>query len=356
MNNFSQHLPELPTPPQPTPPAPRRDWQWLKGLMTFLLVLLVIGMCVIFATRFQVHRVTGTITVQRQTGDVDISKTILRGISMVSANEGWAVGATTGPGQPQGIILHYHNGTWKQYHGYQTYKPLYAVALLEDGTGWAVGDQGAIVRFKGDEWSSVYDASKLTTPFTSLALWGNSDGWAAGDALYHFQEYQWTLYTTATPLPHISSLALVSPFEGWAVGTGGVILHYAQNIWQIAVSDSGVNALSLAMDSPSDGWAVGGNGAQGNALHYHDGQWEPAHIGDTTTVLYTVTMLSESEGWAAGASGPSGAIFHYLSGHWTRVTSPAPVVPHALAMVSPSEGWAAGENGLLLHYANGTWC
>jgi hypothetical protein len=101
---------------------------------------------------------------------------------------------------------------------------------------------------------------------------------------------------------------------------------------------------------------VGGNGPKGNALHYQNGKWQPAHIGDNTTVLYAIAMLSASEGWAAGRSGAGGAFFHYLNGKWTRVESPAPVVPHALAMVSSDEGWAMGEKGLMLEYADDEWC
>jgi hypothetical protein len=274
---------------------------------------------------------------------------------MVSPAEGWAVGSTTGTSQAQGVILHFQNGAWKQYHGFYTYPPLTAIVMTSATSGWAVGEDGSIFRYNyNGDW--YYGTSGTNTPFTSLSMVSSDEGWAAGNAFYHYQDNRWMPAPQATPLPNVSSLAMVSASEGWAIGAGGAILHYTTGALQIAVADSGVNALSLTMDSASDGWAVGGSGLRGNALHFHNGQWQPVHIGDSTTVLYTVAMLSPAEGWAAGRSGAAGAFFHYLNGQWTRVTSPAPVVPHTLAMVSPSDGWAMGEKGLMLRYADNQWC
>ncbi|PZR96029.1 MAG: hypothetical protein DLM69_11170 [Candidatus Chloroheliales bacterium] len=41
---------------------------------------------------------------------------LLRRAAMISANEGWAVGNASPSGNPIGIILHYQNGVWSEYH------------------------------------------------------------------------------------------------------------------------------------------------------------------------------------------------------------------------------------------------
>ncbi len=318
-----------------------------------------LGLCVLILASGIHYHVAGVTALQRQEGDVDISKATLTSISMVSANEGWAVGTLTnvdGKNQAQGVILHYQNGAWKQYHGFFTFPPLHAVAMTSAKDGWAVGDQGIILRYNGSDWFG--QGSRVSTSLTSLSMLSPAEGWAGGTAGFlHYQGGSWIQVPQTTPLPAVSSIAMVSPAEGWAIGEGSVLLHFtAQGGWQVAINDPGINALALTMNSASDGWAVGGNGPKGNALHYSNGKWQPARIGDNTTVLYTIAMLSASEGWAAGRSGADGAFFHYLNGKWTRVESPAPVVPHALAMVSSAEGWAMGEKGLMLEYADGEWC
>jgi photosystem II stability/assembly factor-like uncharacterized protein len=112
---------------------------------------------------------------------------------------------------------------------------------------------------------------------------------------------------------------------------------------------------SIAMVSPTEGWAVGRNGDQGLILHNTQGSWARATIPANTGKLASIFMLSASEGWAVGNS----TILHYQAGQWSAVSFPGassfPLHLTSVFMISASEGWAIGDSAILLHYQAGTW-
>lgn len=62
----------------------------------------------------------------------------LNSVSMVSADEGWAVGDA-------GTILHYANRIWTPVTPSPTPNPLYSVSMVSAGEGWAVGASSLII-------------------------------------------------------------------------------------------------------------------------------------------------------------------------------------------------------------------
>jgi photosystem II stability/assembly factor-like uncharacterized protein len=71
---------------------------------------------------------------------------------------------------------------------------------------------------------------------------------------------------------------MLSPRDGWAVGSGGSILHYDGDKWNLV--DTGIRSVhleSLDMVSPDEGWAVGREDRSANTegviLHYQHGKW-----------------------------------------------------------------------------------
>lgn len=74
------------------------------------------------------------------------------------------------------------------------------------------------------------------------------------------------------------------------------------------------------MLSPTDGWAVG---SKGTIFHYTTGIWTgPVSPGTTTNDLLSVFMAASTEGWAVGKAG---TIVHYSGGTWTAL--PINLVP-----------------------------
>lgn len=122
-------------------------------------------------------------------------------------------------------------------------------------------------------------------------------------------------------------------------------------VWIREPSSASHNTLtSVAMVSPTEGWAVGDNG---NIIHQMDGTWTAVNR-LTNEFLTSVAMVSANEGWAVGNSG---TILHYTNGAWTRIKGPNADSLNAVAMVSANEGWAVGNGmygGTILHYMSPT--
>jgi hypothetical protein len=149
-----------------------------------------------------------------------------------------------------------------------------------------------------------------------------------------------------TCLKSLSSVAMVSASEGWAVGDSGTILHYTGGSWQSVENPTSSTLTSVSMVSANEGWAVG---PFDTILHYKEGSWQTVVDGEDSNVdLTSVSMVSASEGWAVGYGG---IILHYTGGAWQSVASPVGNDLNSVVMVSATKGWTVGSNEIL-HY---TW-
>lgn len=348
----------------PTGVSPQRQNRTITWLLCFSLVGLLALLLSACGAMHAMTTSSPTATPQQQpltptatatpTGPSGDEGPSLGYISLVSASEGWAVGNVFNADPIRGIIMHFHNGAWSQYHTSKPLPQLYGLAMTSASDGWIVGDGGTILRYRNGVWTTV--ASPVPRPLTSLCMLSPTEGWAGGtDGFFHYQHNTWALVPNSALVLSVTHISMISSSEGWAIGSGGVILHYTQGRWQIVNNDPGFNVYNLAMASASEGWAVGQAAFHANALYYHNGQWQSLQIGSSDTALFALTMLSPTEGWAAGQNNAGGVIYHYLHGQWTQVASPAQVTLHAIAMLSPTEGWGVGDQGKTLHYLNGVW-
>jgi hypothetical protein len=198
----------------------------------------------------------------------------------------------------------------------------------------------------------------------------------------------------------LNSVSMVSPTEGWAVGSYwkydskttntigenyALFDHYQDGTWTASIVDINTSAqdgdstglLSVSMDSPTDGWAVG-NGADNAPLlfHYDGHAWSRETPPADVFGLLSVQMLSPTNGWAVGV-GPGkiydGPILHYDGTAWQVVAREKPYTSFEfgdISFVSPNDGWATGfafQNahitattylpiyGIIYHNRNGTW-
>lgn len=156
---------------------------------------------------------------------------------------------------------------------------------------------------------------------------------------------------------NLNGIAMLSPTDGWIVGSQGVILHYAAGTWQLVASPVSADLWSVSLDSPHDGWAVGSsyflNGiSHGNMLHYTGGSWQAVSNPPTAQYLSGAQMVSPTEGWAVGKD-----ILHYVAGSWVKAPNPdgGALSRRGLSMVSPTEGWAVSSEGFLMRCSSGTW-
>jgi hypothetical protein len=156
-------------------------------------------------------------------------------------------------------------------------------------------------------------------PVDTVATVSPDEVWVAGElgTLLHLSGGKWTSVANPAGQVNLTKIVMLSSDEGWAVGTTGtdarfqqaVILHYSAGQW-VAVK----SPTSVSLVSPTEGWAVG----DGAMFHYADGQWTTTY---TAAFLESVAMVSPEEGWAAGGwgEGPYGAaMLHDVNGQWIQ--------------------------------------
>lgn len=210
------------------------------------------------------------------------------------------------------------------------------------------------------------------THLTSVAMVSATEGWAVGfegpgthPYLLHLRHNAWAEETLPPVRIVPQAIAMVSASEGWiagadafATGAHGVLLHGLGGQWSAVALPAQVGPIAgLAMLSPSEGWAVATNHAEdGHAriLHYVQGAWTIAFSLPDASTLLSIAMVSPTEGWAAGANASdtsASAIWHFASGAWQSValTDPARADLEYISMRSPDEGWGIGVSPLPAH-------
>jgi hypothetical protein len=305
----------------------------------------------------------------------------LQSISMVSADDGWAVGHISG--KPTTLLMHYSRGQWTilpKPAGLDDESEFAAVSMVSGSDGWAwasmpipIGDRyhsfrpgGVLLRYDGTAWkiaTPVFPIAIGLDPCALLML-SPTDGWATGeDKTLHYDGTAWRAVTALSDQQWGggSSIAATGPHAIWIARFGGDIVHFDGTSWTeqhitLAVGQQLPGPILLngiAMISPHEGFAVGGigNSSSGVILHYMSGRWSVQST--VVEYLYGISLRSATEAWAVGASG---GIYHYLAGVWTKATKPVSLPLYDVTSLPfGSDSWAVGLDGVLLRYRDGAW-
>ena len=233
---------------------------------------------------------------------------------------------------------------------------------------------------------------------SAIQMRSPAEGWAVGAAAtesaqqlnggsydclaIHYANGQWTSMVTPTNAElgltdaDLQSISMISPAEGWAVGSGthgdsqipsGVILHFHAGIWTKVAIVPNAEFYSVQMLSPTNGWASGGGGwhsvGEGGATtsilwHYDGSSWTPAPVPDVAGIT-SLAMLSANDGWATGTD----SILHYNGQQWSIFAHLQGV--EGVSMDSATDGWAFGyvnfpynhpsSYNIVWHYNGSQW-
>jgi hypothetical protein len=231
-------------------------------------------------------------------------KTTAEQVKMVSANEGWML-LYDGkhPITVSGVsalhyghsLLHYLNGTWTNVPLDFPHPSMYVSDLDARAPGevWLVGSDydyvhqtgsGFAMRYAGGVWRRYYTQAE---DFTSVSVLSQTDVWAGGSHLYHFDGARWTQVSvkgtrhfvnlapgvdpSSFPLD-IEQMVMLSPTQGWAIpspidiinkiATEEEVLRYDHGVWQwTTLSLKGAPTplpliTRVAPSSPTQGWAI----------------------------------------------------------------------------------------------------
>ncbi len=307
------------------------------------------------------------------------------GLEMLSANEGYAVGAAfrSDIGNYGGQAYHWDGSTWTHFDAPEP--DLFAVDMLSSTNGWAVGEDGAIVHWDGASWS-LWPSSPTTDDLRAVAMLSSTDGWAVGEngTILRWNGSAWTTFTSPVT-QELRGLAGVSASHGWAVGLGGVILRWNGSAWNVITAPAAARLedFSMAPVGLREAWAVGSGRAmlrwtgsgwqsiQGPATSYYavdmvsatDGwatapgnrfyRWNGSSWNEAgrPASAQAIDMLSATDGWAVGW----GKIMRWDGSAWSLVTSPSTRTYYGVDAVSASNVWAVGDNGTIVHYDGSAW-
>ncbi|HEV2459298.1 MAG TPA: hypothetical protein VGS80_13140 [Ktedonobacterales bacterium] len=376
----------------PTRPRHRRLFSGLGALAAVLILSLLATL--VFITH---PRVT-SVSRQQPFAVPNGAALSLSGVSMVSSNEGWAVGNYTPPVNAAGtltshdkataVLYHVLNGTWTRTNvavNAPGETQLYAISMDSPTDGWAVGEKlvfangqiaTLLLHYDGHAWRQV--SNSIQSGLGAVCMLSASEGWALSligtdAAIYHYDGISWT--PQAVPAVSVggqqyslelANLSMISPGDGWAVGAtilpspaagtsgsaspvpAGVILHFTGGTWRVQqiIPNAAINGI--AMDAPGDGWAVGND----------------------------LTGQQTSNGSSPNSSAPSPPmlLLHFTAGHWVKVLVPHVDPQHLVGyfgsvfMSSPADGWISGDANtsttspdqvansfVLLHYDGTSW-
>jgi hypothetical protein len=225
----------------------------------------------------------------------------LRGVAALSVNDAWAVGYRGGTKSEtpiETLILHWNGTNWNQVASPNLSggaNQLFGITVVSANDIWAVGaaaGQSLAMHWNGSAWSIVPvkgDSGLSTEKLTAVSATAANDVWAVGDGkgifsnqtfatIRHWDGARWTQkvcraasasnppegYEGGGPDAYFTGVAARAANDVWAVGvrgSGPMILHWDGQAWTTVTHPRAFpNAASLRSVTTSSGgsaWSVG---------------------------------------------------------------------------------------------------
>ena len=210
----------------------------------------------------------------------------LRGVWSSTASDVWAVGDSYRTGSSGSYTYYYtiqhttNGGTsWTEVNpatGVSSYRNLYGIWGSNATHIFAVGASGTILFGDGSSWASR--SAGITSDL--LSVWGTSNtnviAVGANGRIYSSTDgtgTSWSAMTGSGTLTTSTLRGVWGTTDGtqmFAVGDGGVILHYISGSWHKETTPTVRNLSGAWGSSASDVYAVG---ETGTVLHYDGSTW-----------------------------------------------------------------------------------
>jgi hypothetical protein len=148
---------------------------------------------------------------------------------------------------------------------------------------WAVGERATVLVKEAGTWELADTAGAVDPSHTLYGVWGAGDTvFVVGGSLSapsdtttlaRYAGGTWTAVdTTGLPDQPLFKVWGSGPDDVWAVGTGGVILHFDGQTWSAADSPTGERLIAVWGTGPEAAYAVGGD-ALGLILAWDGQAW-----------------------------------------------------------------------------------
>ena len=268
----------------------------------------------------------------------------LRRVWGSASDDVWAVGTN-------GAVLRYDGSAWHALES-NTTEQLNAVSGCGDKCAWAAGHNGTVLKWDGEAWS---DVSLPDHDEELLGVWvarPNNvymSGIKFGAALLaQFDGSDWAT-ATLTQAGSLWDIWGSGEADVWTVGSArgaaGFLLHYAGTVWNYGGYEGG-QLRTIWGTAPTDVWAAGYD----VPIQHWDGRGWTVVSADVYR-LFSIWGSGEQDVWAVGFDG---VMLHY-DGTWAPIESPTTEHLWGIWGAAADDIWAAGGNGTLLHFDGASW-
>lgn len=225
----------------------------------------------------------------------------------------------------------------------------------------------------GNFWQCYDGGPACYTTLNDVQLIDEDEGWAVGDGgiILHYKDGNWSRMPSPIQDGRLYSISMVSTTDGWVVGYDfdlqeALTLHWDGSTWQKVDNPAESIIESISMLSSDNGWAVGWGNYDfdrqvwySTILHWNGQEWQIVDTPDGN-FLRDIAMVSASDGWAVGGGtnddGDSFALIYRWNGSvWQPLTSPTTDSLMAISMVSATDGWVVGANGAIIRWDGNGW-
>ena len=238
--------------------------------------------------------------------------------------------------------------------------------------------------YAGGKWDILQKQDQEIRDYFAIAFISSQKGWVVGESILEMENKGYIGHTRdgaktwekveVAIEETLSNIYFFDDKNGWAVGTGGVIVGTKNGgkRWDVQASKVDNWLHDVYFISPTVGYAVGDDETiletktGGKPWKILQGGEIPTGVGDEDrTIFNAVHFIDESTGWVAGVKlSPStdtqnGLIRKTTDGSVTWLDQPTNIedILKDIFFIDASTGWAVGENGVVLHTTNGgdTW-
>jgi len=277
----------------------------------------------------------------------------LRGLWFNSTTEGWAVGQN-------GTIVKSNGSTWSSQTSGVT-RTLNGAMFVNASKGYVVGDSGLILKTLngGTNWFRVsggwfQQSAALTNNINGVEFIDANTGWAVADSGKIFKTTtsgnNWVEQTNDKKKP-LQSVFATSTSIAIAVGDSGIIKRTTNGgtNWSNVTSGTTSNLRSISVNSAATRFFVAG--ASGTIRRSTNGTSWTAQTSGTTNTLNAI-YTNGSRVWAVGDGGVIRRRTDLNSGSYSTVTSGTTTDLNGVYFTSSNHGYVVGDGGLIRKCTN----
>jgi cysteine-rich repeat protein len=198
----------------------------------------------------------------------------------------------------------------------------------------------------GIGWRPIANADFSGRALTRTAS-GQMFAVGSGGTILHYDGETWEIMASGTG-QFLDDVWAYDDELAFTVGVAGTLLHYDGSTWAAMVSGTTAWLTGVWGTSPTDVYVTG---EEGLLLHYDGSGWSAVDVGTTVRL---------SEIWGTGPedifiAGYDGVILHYDGNAWSPMATGSDADLNFIWGTGPSDVYASGFAGALLHYDGTDW-